>query len=278
MKKIFKTLMISCFLITLFGNELRAHASGPPTHFPLNEYGDAVPWKKAEQLLPRGAIFTVIDKETGFYFKVQRRAGSSHADVQPLSYGDTAVLKHLYNGKWSWRRRAILIPVNDRLIAASMHGMPHGRGSLPNGFPGHFCIHFHGSRTHKKENLDPSHQLMVYKAAGKLEEYAANATPDQLIIMFLAGLKQQDRAIVRLTLTPKLQSYMTISDYINGIEALHYELVKKETRYPPFVKTSGAAKIKMHRSNKPVLRGTLIFTLKRSSITSGWKITKISQK
>ncbi|WP_133063635.1 hypothetical protein, partial [Fictibacillus aquaticus] len=237
MKKMIKTLMICCILMTLFGAELKAHASEPPTHFPLIQNGDPVPWKKAEQLLPRGSIFTVIDKETGFYFKVQRRAGSSHADVQPLSYGDTAVLKHLYNGKWSWRRRAILIPVNDQLIAASMHGMPHGRGSLPNGFPGHFCIHFQGSRTHKKENMDPSHQLMVYKAAGKLEEYAANASPEQLIVMFLAGLKQQDKAIVQHTLSSELQSSAMIRDYLLEIHALHYELVKKETRYPPFVKT-----------------------------------------
>ena len=57
-------------------------------------------------------------------------------------------MKTIYNGKWSWKRRAILIITHDQLLAASMHGMPHGAGALKNGFPGHFCVHFYGSTTH----------------------------------------------------------------------------------------------------------------------------------
>jgi len=108
----------------------------------------------------------VTDVRTGISFKVQRRGGSKHADVQPLTAADTAKMKQLY-GQWSWGRRAILVTVNGRTMAASMNGMPHGAGAITgNNFPGHFCIHFLGSRTHGTNSLDPDHQYMVRVAAG----------------------------------------------------------------------------------------------------------------
>lgn len=60
--------------------------------------------------------------ETGLQFQVQRRAGKNHADVQPLTKQDTAVMKQIYQGKWSWKRRAILVRKDDQFLAASMHG------------------------------------------------------------------------------------------------------------------------------------------------------------
>ena len=110
--------------------------------------------EKANEVLPNKSIFTILDVETGLHFTVQRRAGSNHADVQPLTYRDTKIMKTIYNGKWSWKRRSILIIAKDQLLAASMHGMPHGAGALKNGFPGHFCVHFYGSTTHGSGNED----------------------------------------------------------------------------------------------------------------------------
>ncbi len=74
-------------------------------------------WKEVNQLLPKYTKFTVMDFETGKKFKVQRRAGSHHADVQPLTSKDTKVMKKIYNGKWSWKRRAIIVIYKDKLIA-----------------------------------------------------------------------------------------------------------------------------------------------------------------
>ncbi|MDQ7862438.1 hypothetical protein RCO48_19805 [Peribacillus frigoritolerans] len=48
--------------------------------------------------------------------------------------------------------------INNQMIAASMHGMPHGAGALQNGFSGHFCVHFSGSITHRLKNEDLSHK------------------------------------------------------------------------------------------------------------------------
>lgn len=154
-----------------------------------------LPWSEVNTLLPKYSKFTVLDIETGKKFKVQRRAGSHHADVQPLTAEDTKIMKKIYGGKWSWKRRAIIVMNKGQWIAASMHGMPHGAGALKNNFPGHFCIHFHESTTHKTNAMDLSHKLMILKASGKLDEYLQQATPYEVIEAFIAGFKQQDSRI-----------------------------------------------------------------------------------
>ncbi|USK37571.1 hypothetical protein LIS77_16755 [Cytobacillus firmus] len=154
-------------------------------------------WEKVNGILPKYSKFTVLDVETGKKFKVQRRAGSHHADVQPLNAEETKIMKSIYGGKWSWKRRAIIVINGNQWIAASMHGMPHGGGALKNNFPGHFCIHFYGSTTHRTNFMDLSHKLMILKAAGKLDEYLNNANPYEVISAFMAGLKQQDSKIVQ---------------------------------------------------------------------------------
>lgn len=154
-------------------------------------------WEKVNGILPKYSKFTVLDVETGKKFKVQRRAGSQHADVQPLNAEETKIMKSIYGGKWSWKRRAIIVINGNQWIAASMHGMPHGGGALKNNFPGHFCIHFYGSTTHRTNFMDLSHKLMILKAAGKLDGYLNNANPYEVISAFMAGLKQQDSRIVQ---------------------------------------------------------------------------------
>jgi hypothetical protein len=158
-----------------------------------------MPWEKVNQVVPKYKKFTVKDIETGKQFQVQRRAGSHHADVQPLSAKDTSIMKQIYNGKWSWKRRAIIVISDGEKIAASMHGMPHGAGALENDFPGHFCIHFYGSTTHRTNHMDLSHKLMIYKSAGKLKPYLATANPYEVISAYLAGIKEQDQQITAIT-------------------------------------------------------------------------------
>lgn len=166
---------------------------------------EVMPWEQANKFMPKYTKFTVMDTETGLRFKVQRRAGSNHADVQPITKDDTAIMKKIYNGKWSWKRRAIIVQYKDKWIAASMHGMPHGGGALQNNFPGHFCIHFYGSTTHRTNEMDLSHKLMVLKAAGKLDEHLASANPYELVNSYIAGFKQQDKSILKLTSLQKLK-------------------------------------------------------------------------
>lgn len=150
-----------------------------------------VPWfKEAENIFFIGANAKVIDVETGKSFKIRRTYGYNHADCETLTAADTAIMKKIWGDQWSWERRAIIIIVDGRKMAASMAGMPHaGREDLQgdiwvndwrtegygpgynldrikgNNMAGHFDVHFLGSKTHYSNEVDEVHQAMVTKAA-----------------------------------------------------------------------------------------------------------------
>ena len=114
--------------------------------------------------IPKGAVFTVKDVKTGKTFQCKRWSGANHLDAEPLTKEDTAVMKSIY-GKWSWKRRAVLVKYNGHVYAASMNGMPHGTSTIKkNDFDGHFCIHFYGSKTHGTQRVDKTHQNCVNTA------------------------------------------------------------------------------------------------------------------
>ncbi len=150
-----------------------------------------VPWfDNAENILYRGATAKIIDVDTGLSFSIKRTYGYNHADCETLTASDTAIMKKIYGGQWSWSRRAIIVVVNGRRLAASMAGMPHaGREDLKsdiwvdgwrtggygdgynfdrvkgNNMSGHFDVHFLNSKTHGTNRVDEGHQAMVQKAS-----------------------------------------------------------------------------------------------------------------
>lgn len=104
----------------------------------------------------------VTDVLTKKSFTVIRKGGTNHADVEPLTAKDTAIMKSIYGGKWSWDRRAVWVEIEGTLYAGSMNGMPHGKEIINNNnFAGHFCIHFTGSRTHATNRVDARHQAAI---------------------------------------------------------------------------------------------------------------------
>ena len=114
--------------------------------------------------IPKGAVFKIKDVKTGKVFTVKRWSGANHIDAEPLTRSDTAVMKKLY-GHWSWKRRAVLVKYNGHVYAASINGMPHGTQTISNnGFDGHFCVHFYGSKTHCSQKVDKMHQKCVAQA------------------------------------------------------------------------------------------------------------------
>lgn len=117
----------------------------------------------------------VVDVETKKEYRVRRVGGYNHADVEALTAADTAIFKSLYNGTWSWNRRAVWVQVGKIWIAASINGMPHSYSYITNNNEdGHTCIHFYMSRTHGTDNLDPAHQNAVktaYERQSELVEY-----------------------------------------------------------------------------------------------------------
>lgn len=136
-----------------------------PEAFPV--HGELLSWDQVKQVFLIGDTARVLDLETGLSFRIYRHGGHLHADCEPLSPKDTAIMFAVFGGKWSWERRAVIVEVGEHRIAASLNGQPHGRYSLRNNnFFGHFCVHFYQSRLHKNGKLDPTHQQMILKAAG----------------------------------------------------------------------------------------------------------------
>ena len=116
-------------------------------------------------VIPKNARITIKDVKTGKTFEAVRWSGSNHLDAEPRTKKDTAILKEIYGGSWSWRRRPILVLYNGHVYAASMNGMPHGTTTISsNNFDGHFCIHFQNSKTHESRRVDEDHQNAVKQA------------------------------------------------------------------------------------------------------------------
>ena len=119
-----------------------------------------------QKIFAKGVTATITDVDTGISWQEIRKAGTNHADIQPCTKEDTAKLKKVYGGSWSWKRRAVFVTINGVNYAASIHGMPHGGSSVKgNNFPGHHCCHFLNSRTHGSNRVDENHQKMIQKAA-----------------------------------------------------------------------------------------------------------------
>jgi hypothetical protein len=181
------------------------------------QFGELLPWDEASQLIPRYSTFMIRDLETGLAWRSQRRGGSRHADIQPLTKADTATLKTIYDGAWSWNRRAVVVEHAGRRIAASINGMPHGAGALVNGFPGHHCLHFLGSTTHGGSNHDPMHQLMVHHAAGELHEYLDRMPPEQLQLVALELAGQGNTEITHLIIQNSGHDWAALAGQIRDI-------------------------------------------------------------
>jgi hypothetical protein len=235
-------------------------------------FGRFLTWELVRKDFHRMSYADVIDLETGERFRVQRRAGSRHADVQPLTKEDTKIMKGIYQGKWSWKRRAILVKVGNNCYAASMHGMPHGAGAIKgNDFPGHFCIHFPGSTTHRRKEPDPSHSLMILKAAGKLAQQLMAAEPHILVEYFLTAAREQDAAILDMmtdgaTLPFQPDEIFWLTRVDGGAISGDVHLVTAEipVRVSYLTKEGGERK------------ETWLFHLERPSFLERWKITGIT--
>ncbi len=166
----------------------KAEADKPKESKKASDY--ALKWfGKVEDIFARGDTATVYDIETGKSFKIKRTYGSNHADCETLTKNDTAIMKKIYGGTWSWERRAVIVEVGGEKLAACMTGYPHagsdkyaanrtlssrsggyGRGTnldavKGNNMSGVFDIHFLGSRNHYNNKIDPKHQALVKEAA-----------------------------------------------------------------------------------------------------------------
>ncbi len=185
--------------------------------------GAFLTWDEVKGAFPKNAEVTVIDVDSQLSFRVQRRGGSKHADVQPLTAADSAIMKKIYNGQWTWKRKAVVVKLdNGQMIAASMNGMPHGQGAISdNDFNGHFCIHFRNSKTHGSSKVDLAHQLMIWKAANVLDQQLALLKPQEIVAVFITAIDQNDMKIAAKLIdsTNSIEPLLSKLESINSIKA-----------------------------------------------------------
>ena len=124
---------------------------------------EKVEWfKGGSTLLRRGGYAQIYDIDTGLTLRIKRKGGTNHMDVEPATASDTAKLKKIAGGTFSWKTHAVVLIVKGRYIAAGINTKPHGEYTIKdNDFPGQFCLHMVGSRTHETDRVNPEHQKSI---------------------------------------------------------------------------------------------------------------------
>ena len=135
---------------------------------PGPEYGERLDWwSEAQYVFPINKTAKVTDFSTGRTFYIKRTTGAFHADSEPLTAADSAIIKQVWEGAYSWTARAVIVEIDGRRIAASMSSMPHDIEYIVNNdFNGHFDLHFYNSTRHKDNLIDPYHQTQINIASG----------------------------------------------------------------------------------------------------------------
>ena len=114
------------------------------------------------KIVKRGGYAYIYDIDTGVTLRIKRKGGTNHMDVEPASKKDTATLKKIAGGAFSWKSHAVVLIKGGRYIAAAINTMPHGEYTIKdNDFPGQFCLHTTGARTHETDRVNPEHQKSI---------------------------------------------------------------------------------------------------------------------
>lgn len=130
--------------------------------------GTLVTWDKVSTQLNINKSYKIFDFNTGKSFRIIYVGGEKHAEAECATKEDTAVFLEIFGGKYNFSKRPAVLQISDdKLIAASIFGCPHGEDKVAgNDMEGHFCIFFDGSRSHVGNVTDVEHQKQIYTAAG----------------------------------------------------------------------------------------------------------------
>lgn len=103
-----------------------------------------------------GQTVLVYEPSSGSSFSLYLYSLGRHADSEPLTATDTAIMKAAWGGKFSWSEKPVYVRLpNGTWCIASMHSMPHLSGAIDdNNFEGHLCVHFPRTMTECQQN-DP---------------------------------------------------------------------------------------------------------------------------
>lgn len=164
-------------------------------------FGEMLDWGDVAERFGIGDEAMVKDSDSGKTFHVRRTGGYSHAEIEPLSTKDSAVVKSLYGGRWSWKRRAVVVETGGLKIAGSLVGTPHGTDEIAdNDCYGSLGLYFSGRLMERHINL--SHLVMIWKAAGRIEEELRGLTPEKTVMVLFTALDQADAKGLRQMVLP----------------------------------------------------------------------------
>ena len=152
-------------------SEVSTRKLGSSTSHAASGKSVSVDWFKSniQSIFSKNSVATVTDVSTGISWRVKRKGGYNHADVEPLTAADTAAMKRACGDDFlTWNRRAIWVSIDGKKYAASMNCKNHGECNIKNNdFDGHFCIHFTNSKTHASNKVDADHQRCVKTALAR---------------------------------------------------------------------------------------------------------------
>ena len=143
------------------------------TATPTQSMEDSVPaWRRrvervewfsgGNKLVKRGGYASLYDIDIGLTLRIKRKGGTNHMDVEPATAADTAILKKIAGGTFSWKSHAVVLIAKGRYVAAAINTMPHGEYTIKdNNFPGQFCLHMVGRRSHETNHINPEHQKSI---------------------------------------------------------------------------------------------------------------------
>ncbi|MDR1000844.1 MAG: hypothetical protein LBL96_08615 [Clostridiales bacterium] len=115
-----------------------------PTDYPV----ELLTWSETKPIVPLGEDLKIYDIWSQTTYYVRSFSNGNHADVEPVTQADTAIMLSLW-GSWSWDGRPVWVTFGGKTIAAAINGMPHAKGiNDANGMNGQICLHFKGSQVH----------------------------------------------------------------------------------------------------------------------------------
>ena len=116
-------------------------------------------------VLDSGDYGYIYDISSGITVHIKRMGGHNHADCEPATASDTAKLKKIAGGSFSWDCIPVILHSEGKYVACSINTMPHGDQTISsNGYDGQFCLHMVGSKTHGSDSVNEDHQNAINTA------------------------------------------------------------------------------------------------------------------
>lgn len=149
--------------------------------FKISKIVHKIEWEEADKIIQTFLPFRIVDAGSGKSWMMMRTSGKYHADVEPITKGDTEKMLSCFLKSDSFEKstyKPVIVEIGSERYAAALMGFPHAGSnftpfkqrtkhlsggfknmrnwdySRDNGVEGHFCLHFLGSIRHTDKKTD----------------------------------------------------------------------------------------------------------------------------